>query len=67
MGVYFDYSISWGLGLSSASLCEGEYYTEFLLFSSKVKSERRMLLFPSQLNVVSPWGSRPYFNSPRSF
>lgn len=66
--VFFDYSISWGFGLSSASLCEGECYTEFLLFCSKVKSEKRILLFPSPLlSVVSPWRSRPYFNSPRSF
>ncbi|KAI4582061.1 hypothetical protein MJG53_009586 [Ovis ammon polii x Ovis aries] len=33
----------------------------------EVKSEKRMLLFPSQLNAVSPWRSKPYFNSLRSF
>lgn len=44
ISVFFDDSISWGWGLSSASLREGECYTEFLLFCSKVKSEKRILL-----------------------
>lgn len=51
--VYLYYSISGGLGLRATSVCERECFAEFLLFGSKAKSEKRTLLFPSQLTAVS--------------
>lgn len=39
--------------LEVRSVCERERYAELLLFGSKAKSEKRMLLFPSQLTAVS--------------
>lgn len=65
IGVFFDNSISRRLGLNSARLCGGECYTELLSFSSKVKSEGRILLFPSQSNNVHLRRSRPHFKSPK--
>lgn len=62
--VYFDYSISWGLGWSCASVCEREYCTEFLLCGSKAKSEKKMLLFSSQLTVAGH-GEASLISTPR--
>lgn len=45
LSVYFDRAFL-GVSLNFASLCEGESYTELLSFSSKVKSEERMLCSP---------------------
>ncbi|PNJ44123.1 DPYS isoform 4, partial [Pongo abelii] len=37
-----------------------EYIYKRIKQRDQVKSEERRLPFPSQPNIVNPWGSRPY-------
>uniref|UniRef100_A0A8B9WPE6 Dihydropyrimidinase n=1 Tax=Bos mutus grunniens TaxID=30521 RepID=A0A8B9WPE6_BOSMU len=61
------FSVSAGDGKFIPRKPFAEYVYKRIKQRDQVKSEKRMLLFPSQLNAVNPWRSKPYFNSLRSF